>query len=128
MRFTCWRAGGAALFLWTAVLAAPAHAHNQDDDLGRQKVLLAQIRAQLKRAHTLWVRTMDRRPPPSQIDIKIAPPPIWTCPMHTQVRQDRPGNCPVCEMTLQRISNPEGATTQPATTESFALGDLSAAP
>ncbi|SHF54074.1 Cu+-exporting ATPase [Devosia limi DSM 17137] len=25
---------------------------------------------------------------------------IYTCPMHPQVRQDHPGNCPICGMTL----------------------------
>ncbi|MGV4878790.1 heavy metal-binding domain-containing protein, partial [Acetobacter indonesiensis] len=23
---------------------------------------------------------------------------IWTCPMHPQIRQDHPGNCPLCGM------------------------------
>jgi len=26
---------------------------------------------------------------------------IYTCPMHPQVRQDHPGNCPICGMTLE---------------------------
>lgn len=33
----------------------------------------------------------------------LAPSPakqIWTCPMHHQIRQDHPGNCPICGMTL----------------------------
>jgi hypothetical protein len=25
---------------------------------------------------------------------------IYTCSMHPEVRQDRPGNCPICNMTL----------------------------
>ncbi|MEP6791282.1 MAG: HAD-IC family P-type ATPase, partial [Ramlibacter sp.] len=27
----------------------------------------------------------------------------YTCPMHPQVRQDHPGNCPICGMTLERV-------------------------
>ena len=27
--------------------------------------------------------------------------PIYTCPMHPQIRQPRPGNCPICGMTLE---------------------------
>ncbi len=27
---------------------------------------------------------------------------IWTCPMHPQVRQDHPGQCPICGMNLVR--------------------------
>jgi Cu+-exporting ATPase len=28
---------------------------------------------------------------------------IYTCPMHPQVRQPRPGNCPICGMTLEPV-------------------------
>ena len=28
---------------------------------------------------------------------------IYTCPMHPQIRQPRPGNCPVCGMTLEPV-------------------------
>src|SRR6185437_4054104 len=31
---------------------------------------------------------------------------IYTCPMHPQIRQDHPGNCPICGMALE----PEVAT------------------
>ena len=27
--------------------------------------------------------------------------PIYTCPMHPEVQQDHPGNCPKCGMTLE---------------------------
>jgi Cu+-exporting ATPase len=38
-----------------------------------------------------------------------SPPPdspagtIYTCPMHPEVRQDHPGNCPKCGMTLEPV-------------------------
>jgi len=28
---------------------------------------------------------------------------IYTCPMHQQIRQDNPGNCPICGMTLEPL-------------------------
>jgi len=28
---------------------------------------------------------------------------IYTCPMHPEVRQDRPGNCPICGMALEPV-------------------------
>ena len=30
----------------------------------------------------------------------LAPDTVYTCPMHPEVRQDHPGNCPKCGMTL----------------------------
>jgi Cu+-exporting ATPase len=36
---------------------------------------------------------------------KTAPGVIYTCPMHPQIRQPMPGNCPICGMALE----PEGA-------------------
>jgi Cu+-exporting ATPase len=34
----------------------------------------------------------------------VSPPGvIYTCPMHPQIRQDRPGNCPICGMTLEPL-------------------------
>ena len=34
---------------------------------------------------------------------------IYTCPMHPQIRQVGPGNCPICGMTLEPVA-PEAAT------------------
>jgi Cu(I)/Ag(I) efflux system membrane fusion protein len=34
----------------------------------------------------------------------------YTCPMHSQIIQDHPGNCPICNMTLVKIAN--GGMTQ----------------
>src|ERR1700710_2608971 len=28
---------------------------------------------------------------------------IYTCPMHSQIRHDGPGNCPICGMTLEPL-------------------------
>ncbi len=36
-------------------------------------------------------------PPPTA----AAPGTIYTCPMHPEIRQDHPGNCPKCGMTLE---------------------------
>ena len=32
--------------------------------------------------------------------------PIYTCPMHPEIQQDHPGNCPKCGMTLIPVSEP----------------------
>ena len=28
---------------------------------------------------------------------------VHTCPMHPEIRQDQPGNCPKCGMTLEPV-------------------------
>jgi Cu+-exporting ATPase len=40
----------------------------------------------------------DQAPPPQLAAIHGA---MYTCPMHPEVRQDHPGNCPKCGMTLE---------------------------
>jgi Cu+-exporting ATPase len=40
------------------------------------------------------------------VSLSIAEGTIYTCPMHPQIRQNAPGNCPICGMTLE----PEVAT------------------
>lgn len=34
---------------------------------------------------------------------EATPGTIWTCPMHPEIRQDHPGNCPICGMTLEPV-------------------------
>lgn len=38
--------------------------------------------------------------PPKQDSVKKE---VWTCPMHSQVRKDGPGKCPICGMTLVQV-------------------------
>jgi len=45
---------------------------------------------------------------------------IYTCPMHPEVRQDHPGNCPKCGMTLE----PMAATASPVEGEHAEFKDL----
>ncbi len=35
--------------------------------------------------------------------MSASPPAIYTCPMHPEVRQDRPGTCPKCGMALEPV-------------------------
>jgi Cu+-exporting ATPase len=32
-----------------------------------------------------------------------APPTVYTCPMHPEIRRNQPGNCPICGMTLEPL-------------------------
>ena len=29
---------------------------------------------------------------------------IYTCPMHPEIRQEGPGNCPICGMALEPVT------------------------
>ena len=42
-------------------------------------------------------------PPAASPPAPSAPGTIFTCPMHPQIRQDHPGNCPICGMTLEPL-------------------------
>ena len=44
------------------------------------------------------------RPPAPQSAEHASAEAIWTCPMHPQVRQDRPGLCPICGMALEPLA------------------------
>ncbi|MBU4609904.1 heavy metal translocating P-type ATPase [Achromobacter sp. GG226] len=41
--------------------------------------------------------------PPAQASTPAAPGTIYTCPMHPEIRQDHPGTCPKCGMTLEPL-------------------------
>ena len=47
----------------------------------------------------------DPHPPPvpGAAPVATLPGTIYTCPMHPEIRQDRPGNCPKCGMTLEPL-------------------------
>ncbi|WP_066591675.1 heavy metal translocating P-type ATPase [Sphingomonas pruni] len=50
---------------------------------------------------------------------------IWTCPMHPEIRRDRPGNCPICGMTLEPLIVTSKAGPSPELadmTRRFAIG------
>ena len=40
--------------------------------------------------------------PPAETPVAVAGA-IYTCPMHPEIRQDHPGNCPKCGMTLEPL-------------------------
>ena len=40
---------------------------------------------------------------PTPMDVALDARTVYTCPMHPQIRQDRPGNCPICGMALEPL-------------------------
>ena len=43
-----------------------------------------------------------------------AAPSEYTCPMHPEIRQDQPGDCPICGMSLVPTAKPSNTNTQAA--------------
>jgi len=41
--------------------------------------------------------------PAASPSVEATPGSIYTCPMHPEIRQDHPGNCPKCGMTLEPV-------------------------
>ncbi len=39
--------------------------------------------------------------PPSEVPAPVVPGAIYTCPMHPEIEQDHPGDCPICGMALE---------------------------
>ena len=46
---------------------------------------------------------------------------VYTCPMHPSVRSDKPGVCPICHMTLVKITTSESDTSSSQPAEGVAL-------
>ena len=56
---------------------------------------------------------------------------VYTCPMHPQVRRDRPGACPLCGMALEPQGVPQAEGSDPelkAMTRRFVIGAVLAGP
>jgi Cu+-exporting ATPase len=68
----------------------------------------------------------------AKVDASAAKP-IYTCPMHPEVQQDHPGNCPKCGMTLELRTVAVGSDNQASTelrdmTQRFWIGAALALP
>ncbi|MDR0546574.1 MAG: efflux RND transporter periplasmic adaptor subunit [Dysgonamonadaceae bacterium] len=52
---------------------------------------------------------------------------IWTCSMHPQIRQDKPGKCPLCAMDLIPLHNGDAINHAPADAGAITLSEEAAA-
>ncbi len=48
---------------------------------------------------------------------------LFTCPMHPEVRQDAPGECPICGMQLVPLASPSSADAGSGSTISTSVAD-----
>lgn len=86
-------------------------------DSDERRIVLREARAQLldmrRRIGDSLARFDSIRTGPSAEISAAAIEERWVCPMHSQVQQDRPGNCPICDATL-RPSSAGSIASQPA--------------
>ncbi len=76
---------------------APAHAPAGDDHGPRHAHQHAPVTVHSVPAHAGHPQA------PSAPRAATAGPTIYTCPMHPQIRQPAPGNCPICGMALEPV-------------------------
>src|SRR3984957_4316505 len=75
--------------------------------------------------------TKPARSVPNPPRVPVSGGKIYICPMHPQIRQDDPGNCPICGMTLELEGIPETEGTSPELkdmTRRFVIGAILAPP
>lgn len=79
------------------------------DALVRMRAQLIEMKEQMSRCMVRLERLEEGKASGPQVAAVVGR--MWACPMHMQVRQDKPGNCPICDATLRPVRD---ATTQPA--------------
>ncbi|WP_083438444.1 copper-transporting P-type ATPase [Caldimonas brevitalea] len=86
-----------------AVGSATAHAHHGHGGMPRHEAAHGHDHGQGH--HRGDGAGPEARPAPAKAPAAAPATPgaIYTCPMHPEIRQDRPGNCPKCGMTLEPL-------------------------
>jgi hypothetical protein len=50
-----------------------------------------------------FVSCKNSTPASSTVEVKSSENQVYTCPMHPEVQSDKPGVCPKCGMTLEKL-------------------------
>jgi Cu+-exporting ATPase len=87
----------------------------------------------LRPLKSLAPRAPDRAMSPvaGTLNAPVARSTIYTCPMHSQIRRNEPGSCPICGMALEPEGIPEPEGTSPELkhmTRRFVIGAVLATP
>lgn len=89
---------------------------NRAKGLGAALIVLA-VGCQTPRRHIQWdpqsgSNTYDSPADEIVTGHTLASPNRWVCPMHPQIEQSEPGECPICGMDL--VSSDESSATEPS--------------
>jgi Cu+-exporting ATPase len=63
----------------------------------------AKCRAKFAAEPDKFLQRNDRTPVAAAVVVEAQAGTIFTCPMHPEIRQDHPGSCPKCGMTLEPV-------------------------
>src|SRR5271170_4884416 len=78
----------------------------------KTKIILIAVLVIVLSGSAVWLRAQAGA---SATDRKIL---YYTCPMHPSVKSDKPGNCPICGMSLEAVyastNAPSNSTNSPA--------------
>ncbi len=90
------------------IYTCPMHPQVRQNQLGRcpkcQMHLVPEDKVNAGHTHAHEHAGAAAEPEPVAAPVAAAPAgTIYTCPMHPEVQQDHPGNCPKCGMTLEPI-------------------------
>ena len=72
----------------------------RSEPFGNQTFHFCSEKCQTKFKADPWFYASGKVPPK---DHGVAQAAQYTCPMHPQILQDKPGNCPICGMTLEPV-------------------------
>ena len=85
-------------------MTVTAQSPHQSEHMGRSFYFCGpQCKAKFDASPMQYMETPGAAPP---VVLSAAPAvagTIYTCPMHPEIRQDHPGNCPKCGMTLEPV-------------------------
>ena len=89
------------------IYTCPMHPEVRQDQPGRcpkcQMHLVPEDEVHAGHQHGHGGGTGQPSPEPAAAPVAVPAGTIYTCPMHPEVQQDHPGNCPICGMTLEPI-------------------------
>ncbi|MDP2000040.1 MAG: heavy metal translocating P-type ATPase [Rhodoferax sp.] len=85
-------------------MTVTAQSPHHSEHMGRSFLFCStKCKAKFDRSPMQYMGTSANESPPNSIPVPAATGSVYTCPMHPEVRQDHPGNCPKCGMTLEPV-------------------------